>query len=237
MSNNKNRPGSPGAWERLRERLELRESKAAFGPYDLILPELVDPIGYINEKSAKEGELPYWTRIWPASIVLATFMMTRAKKGWDGPVLELGAGLAIPGLVAAASGAKVVLTDLDEDALDFAQAAVELSDLEDQVEVRPLDWTAPPDDMGTFDTIIGSEVLYCSPMYPNLVELIDTLLGPEGMTFIAHEERPFRISFFELAADRFDVRSTSSATKAPRDERPKKVHLHALSRPLVQSPD
>ena len=222
-------PGSPGAWERLRNRLGVKTGTAQLGAHRLILPELVDPIAYIEAHGAAggAGDLPYWTRIWPASIVLASFM-TSGKDRKSGRLLELGAGLGVPGLFAAAQGRQVVLTDLEPDALEFARAAVELNHFEDRVSVQPLDWTAPSADLDRFDTILGSEILYHRPLYPAIVSLLTLLIAPGGSVFIAHEERPFGISFFRLAEEQFLIRSTSSQVRDGAHDGPCKVFLHAL---------
>jgi 2-polyprenyl-3-methyl-5-hydroxy-6-metoxy-1,4-benzoquinol methylase len=207
----------------------VKTDTAQLGGVRLILPELIDPIAYIESHGAAggSGELPYWTRIWPASIVLASFM-SAGKDSRSGRVLELGAGLGVPGLFAAARGRHVVLTDLEPDALEFARAAVELNHFEDRVEVRPLDWTAPSDDLDRFDTILGSEILYHQPLYPTIVELLTLLLAPDGRAYLAHEQRPFGIGFFRLAEERFLIRSTSSHVRDGTRDEPCKVFLHAL---------
>ncbi|MFW5741004.1 MAG: class I SAM-dependent methyltransferase [Myxococcota bacterium] len=223
-------PGSAGAWSRLREQFDVKTEEAKLGEHALVLPELVDPIGYIEGRMAKApaGDLPYWTKIWPAAIVLASFVSSR--KGGSGRVLELGAGLGVPALVAACCGRQVVISDLEPDALEFARAAVELNELDDRVRVMALDWTDPPGDLGVFDTILGSEVLYHPPLYPTLVALLSRLLAPSGTVFIAHEERPFGISFFELAQESFVTRTTSCRVRPGKDREPTKVYLHALIR-------
>lgn len=224
------KPGSPGAWRRLQQRFEVKTDEANLGSHRLLLPELGDPIAYIESRMERSGtsDLPYWTKIWPAAVVLASFVAKRG--GGVGRVLELGAGLGVPGLLAARCGRKVVLSDLEPDALEFARAAVEINELEDRVEVLTLDWRDPPDELGEFDTVLGSEILYHPPLYPTLVALLDRILAPSGTVFITHEERPFGISFFEHAARRFVTRSTSCRVQPGKGQQPVKVYLHALSR-------
>ncbi len=221
-------PGSPGAWERLQARLAVKVGHARLGELDLLLPELADPVAYLREHMDPSGQrdLPYWTKLWPASIVLASFAQRSLKP--PGRVLELGAGLGVPGLVCAQKGCPVVLSDLDPDALDFARAAVELNHLESVATVLPLDWTNPPANLGTFETVIGSEVLYHAPMYPALVTLLQSLIAPGGTAFLAHEERPFEIGFFGIAGRSFQIRTASS--RAHVGGQPVKVYVHALTR-------
>ena len=228
--NSQHAPGASGAWRRLQKRFDVTTDEANLGPHQLLLPELTDPIAYIQSRMDHSGtsDLPYWTKIWPAAVVLASFVSKR--QGGLGRVLELGAGLGVPGLLAGRCGRTVLLTDLEPDALEFARAAVELNDLDDRVDVLSLDWREPPSDLGTFDTVLGSEILYHPPLYPTLVELLHRVLTPTGTVFITHEERPFGISFFDHAATHFDTHTTSCHVRSGHDQAPLKVYLHALTR-------
>ncbi len=223
--------GSPGALERLSARLELIWEPVKVGPVELELPELADPLAYIEARLAqgKDGgdQLPYWTKLWPAAFILAHFI-ARMSGYAHKPVLELGAGLGLPGLAAAALGRPAVCTDLDPEALEFCRAAAEKNRLGDLVTVLPLDWTAPPSDLGRFSTVLGAEVLYHPPLYPALVELLDGLLAPGGAAYLSHEERPFGIEFFNLARQRFQVRRSQSALRGG-EEGPVTVYLYALT--------
>ncbi|MBU1156593.1 MAG: hypothetical protein KKC30_02890 [Proteobacteria bacterium] len=222
-------PGSPGALERISRRFKLTWSEVGVGAHRLELPELADPSAYIDERVSQGHygltELPYWTKLWPAAMVLAQFAL-RLNKG-EGPILELGAGLGLPALVAAAGGRPAVITDLDPDALEFARAAAEKNGLGELVEVSSLDWEAPDRGLGVFSTILGAEVLYHPPIYPTLVELLGRLLAPGGTAFISHQERPFAIAFFDLAQERFTVRRTTSRIAG--DDEPVTVYLYALT--------
>jgi predicted nicotinamide N-methyase len=219
--------GSPGALGRLEARVELARSQAKVADLTLVVPEPADPAGYLHERLARGlggEELPFWTKLWPASLVLAELA---ASQPGDGPVLELGAGLGLPGLAAAARGRRVVLTDLDPDALEFSRAAVELNGLEGTARVQALDWRRPPAGLGRFQMVLGAEVLYHPPLFPALADLLAQLLAPGGRAFLSYQERPFAVGFFRLAAGRFSLRSTRRVLRA--EGRELAVHLHALA--------
>jgi predicted nicotinamide N-methyase len=224
-------PGSPGALARIEARFALESAPLSLGEIELTLPELADPLPYIEERMARgqggADDLPYWTKVWPAAralgLLAAALPLDPAQ-----PVLELGAGLALPGLVAAARGQHVVLTDLDPDALEFARAAAELSGLGERVEVRALDWTAPPADLGRFSTILGAEILYQPALYPRLVDLLEAVLAPGGRIYLSHQERPFLISFFQMARERFTIRRSERVLRG--EDGPIKVFLYVLSK-------
>lgn len=224
-------PGSPGALARLEARFALERAELRLGELSLVLSELADPLAYIDQRlAASQGaseNLPYWTKVWPASLALA---LLTASLDFDPsqPVLELGAGLALPGLVAAARGQKVVLSDLDPDALEFARAAAELNGLDDLVQARALDWTDPPEDLSRFSVVLGAEILYQPPLYPRLVELLERILAPGGRVYLSHQERPFLIGFFQMAGERFTIRRQERVLRG--EDGPTKVFLYALSK-------
>jgi 2-polyprenyl-3-methyl-5-hydroxy-6-metoxy-1,4-benzoquinol methylase len=221
--------GGPGALARLESRFALERAEVRLGGMTLWLPELADPLAYIDARLAGGSgggeDLPYWTKVWPASLALA-LLAASLKLDPAQPVLELGAGLGLPGLVLAARGHRVVLTDLDPDALEFARAAAELNGLEDKVSARALDWTAPPADLGPFATVLGAEILYQPRLYPGLVDLLQTLLAPGGRAYLSHQERPFLISFFAMARARFTIGRQERTLRG--EDGPTKVFLYAL---------
>ncbi|MBF0523930.1 MAG: methyltransferase domain-containing protein [Deltaproteobacteria bacterium] len=168
---------------------------------------------------------PFWTRIWEANLILARFMSmipTDPAK----PVLELGAGMGVTGLFASAFGHEVILTDLEDEALDFARINIAENKLTN-VTVRRLDWMEPDMDR-KFDLIIGSEILYEKSVFPPLVALIDRLLTDDGVIYLAQGmDRPCA-GFFKLLGKRFKVASLPNRLKSGSDEY--KVHVFAIKR-------
>jgi predicted nicotinamide N-methyase len=224
--------GSPGALERLSGSLELERHEVDLGGVRLTLPEPADPVAFITRRMAASGagadDLPYWTKLWPAALVLARFA-GRLPAPQSGAVLEMGAGLGLPGLAAAAAGHQVILSDLDPDALEFARAGVELNRLEDKARVASLDWTAPlPADLGPVSTVLGAEILYHPPLYPHLVGLLGELVERGAVVYLSLQERPFKIDFFDLAREVFEVRGTKSLLRG--GEEPTTVYLYRITK-------
>jgi predicted nicotinamide N-methyase len=118
-------------------------------------------------------------------------------------VLELGAGIGLPGIVAATLGARVVQTDNNAAALDVARKNAERN--RSSLEQRAGDWTEWHE-TGSHDLIIGADILYADSLYADLCHIFETNLAPGGRVLIAD---PFRPSTFELledmAADGWDI--------------------------------
>ena len=144
--------------------------------------QIKDMAAYIEDvvERAPAGSpvrLPYWAKVWEASLVLADYLLSLprfAPGAKPQRVIELGAGIGVPGLFLAAAGHSVTLTDLEPEALEFARACALVNGLGERVSVRPLDWLAPDID-DEFDAVIGSELLYHEADYPHLVRLLARL--------------------------------------------------------------
>ncbi len=101
---------------------KLKTIRESFGTLPLeitCLNELEETIDGFLERlapdadiSVLETQVPYFGVIWPSARALATYLALLDDKAILGKnVLELGCGLAIPSMVAAKRGAKVLATD------------------------------------------------------------------------------------------------------------------------------
>jgi len=115
--------------ERIGDRYETETSEVALRGIRLKLLQIKDMAAYIEEVIERAGEgavrLPYWAKVWEASLVLADYLLGLpefAPGAAPRHIIELGAGLGVPGLFAAAAGHDVTLTDCEPEALEFTQA-------------------------------------------------------------------------------------------------------------------
>ncbi|NPB09030.1 MAG: methyltransferase [Thermodesulfobacteria bacterium] len=144
---------------------------------------------------------PFWAKIWEASLVLADFIATVKPQG---RILELGAGLGVVGLTAAAFGHEVVITDYEEECLDFVRLNAALNQLEN-VTVARLDWRNP-EDLGKFQIIVGAEIVFSGRYFETLLELFKKYLAPGGAVYLAHDKERMRTlaPFLYMAEKEFE---------------------------------
>jgi predicted nicotinamide N-methyase len=139
-------------------------------------------LDYLLGQSASKR--PYGSVVWPSSIALAHALATRALAGTK--ILELGAGTGLPGIVAAALGAKVVQTDRQKLVLHVCRMNAERNQV--SLEHRLADWSEWTD-RDRYDLILGADILYAEQLHPQLRQIFETNLAPGGEVLLAD---PFR---------------------------------------------
>ncbi|MDX2114206.1 MAG: methyltransferase [Planctomycetota bacterium] len=125
-------------------------------------------------ESRGSAEGGYWAAVWPAAEVLGECLATSVLVGPGVRVLEIGCGVGLAGLVAAARGAEVVLSDIDERAVELAGSNLRRNGLSGRAVV--LDWRDDgwPAALAGWepDLIVGSDVLYFERAHGPIARLI-----------------------------------------------------------------
>lgn len=158
------------------------------------IEQLID--GITEEEFRKDERLPYWAELWHSASALADYLAEHPELVRGKRVLELGCGLALPGLVAAQAGARVTCTDFEEHAL----RAAELNFLENLPEytpdVRYMDFRQPPDER--WQVIIAADVIYEKRFLKPLARVFRDLLEDDGRIYLAEPNRLIAVPLFEL---------------------------------------
>jgi predicted nicotinamide N-methyase len=119
-------------------------------------------------------------------------------------VLELGCGLGLPSLAAAAGGADVLATDWAEEAVELLRSNAERNGL--PLEVSRVRWDEPEPLLreAPWDLVLGADLLYEARNAEQLAELLPRL-GSEAL--LGEPGRPYARAFLarfaaEPAGDR-----------------------------------
>jgi predicted nicotinamide N-methyase len=145
--------------------------------------------------------------------------------------IELGCGVGLPTLVALQRGARVLATDHNEAALDFASHNAR-TNLGREPETSLLDWFSPQlDGLGSFDVVLAADVLYERRNAPALAALVPRLLSPGGEVLFADPRRPPAPPFFEAMEARGFEASVQSLVE--QGEREVTVLLHRITGPSL----
>ena len=150
-----------------------------------------------EEDFVMDERLPYWADVWPSSIILAEKLIDLTGTGRT--ALELGCGVGLSTLAATSAGFDVLSTDYYVDALDVTRANV-FRNLGTTARTRMVDWRHFPEDLGTFDLVFASDVLYEKEYAELLPVLLLRLLTPGGIALIADPGRVAAPVFVEACA-------------------------------------
>ena len=184
-----------------------------------------------ERRVASDGEVaPEATaaRVWPGAHLLACYLQGSYLQGSHTPgaarehsspptvgklegarVIELGAGLGVPGLAAWTLGAtEVLLTDLPEN-LPRLEASVARNGAQGAVRVAPLDWLAPlpPQLVRTrWDVVVAADCVFWvrlfEPLLATLRGLAEAGGGPAPLILVTVTSRLNRGALFEEALAR-----------------------------------
>ncbi|XP_040918362.1 methyltransferase-like protein 23 [Toxotes jaculatrix] len=137
----------------------------------------------------------YGMYVWPCAVVLAQYLWTQRHELKGRTVLELGAGVSLPGVVAAKCGAKVILSDSAKtpQCLENCRHSCEANGLRDVV-VLGLTWGEVSPDLvllPKLDFILGSDVFYEPQDFEDVLVTVAFLLrkNPRAQFWTTYQER------------------------------------------------
>ena len=166
------------------------------GELELTIVRPEEPESLLDEEAFADDEfMPYWAELWPAGLALAHALPERLE---GLRVVELGCGLGVPSLVAAARGAQVTAVDWAADAIALLHENAARNEL--SLEGVHADWRRFD---GSFDLALAADVLYEARNVEPLAALVSriaptTLVGLAGRSY----EREFLERVHQLAGVR-----------------------------------
>jgi predicted nicotinamide N-methyase len=177
----------------LRRRFRVVETTVAVGGETLSLLHPASAEDLISEIDFDRDErLPYWAELWPSSRVLAEVVLKMQGQGRT--LLELGCGSGLVTSCASIRGFDVVATDYYEDAWRFARVNAARNNGV-PVRGRMVDWRSLPTDLGRFDVVLASDVLYERPYGDLVAAAIGATLADDGVSYVADPGRVGRAGF------------------------------------------
>ena len=161
--------------------LRLSYQTVEFGKTDIHLctlrdnQEFHDPDGIAEKLGISSATWPLFGVIWPSSLVLAHYISdydTGSKR-----ILEIGCGMALTSLLLNKQRANITATDYHPEVGSFLKRNTLLN--EDQpIAYERVDWADKDDNLGHFDLIIGSDLLYEDQHVALLANFIETHSKP-----------------------------------------------------------
>ncbi|MBW2482899.1 MAG: 50S ribosomal protein L11 methyltransferase [Deltaproteobacteria bacterium] len=159
-------------------------------------------------------DFPLWAKIWPASWVLAGYL-AEMPVAEDKRFLEIGGGIGLVSIVAAAFGHHILMTEYNPDALQFARANALINQC--QFNIQELDWNRPRLS-GQFDYIVASEVSYREKDIQPLQMLFKNSLKTGGEVILAGEMRKLSKDFYKVLETMFNIRVIKKTLRSASEE-------------------
>lgn len=147
----------------------------------------------VQEAHRLDEYMPYWTDLWPASRMMAKVIL---REPWEQfplktsdkiEALEIGCGLGLPGLAALSCGLRVIFSDYDETAVQFAANNARINGFKD-FRTLPFDWRHPPAGLRV-PLVLASDLTYEERNVEPILSLIKTVLLPGGVCFLSDQDR------------------------------------------------
>lgn len=163
------------------------------------------------------GVNDFWHLVWPASVALSRHLAKAFPvRQWQGKqVLVAGCGVGLESVTLAKLGAQVTALDHVPGALQLVKRNCQQNDLPPVCTLCQC-WldTGSIQQLGQYDIVIGSDVLYESADGIWLQELLATVLKPGGMALFGDPRRVGVDTFFEqLVAAGFQVQVHQGHTR------------------------
>lgn len=140
-----------------------------------------------------EDLCPYFGILWPSAEALSIYLNDNPELVEGKRVLELGCGLGYPSLVASHLGAEVLATDYHPDVEEYFQRNCRHSLI--KCEYQRLNWREDPRDIGLFDVVMGSDVLYESKHPGEVVQGLLRFVRPGGKVILSDPGRAYLQQF------------------------------------------
>lgn len=140
---------------------------------------------------------PYWALVWGGAKALAEHLATRVDCAGRS-VLDVGCGLGLVALTAAARGAAVTAIDREIAPIEFLQASAAIN----RADVEALVGDVVAAAFGRrFDLVLAADLLYERAEFERLADALADLVAPGGTLWVADPQRVDTAGFYR-ALDR-----------------------------------
>lgn len=153
--------------------------------------QFADPTGQAEQAGICSASWSLFGQLWPASYVLANAV--KHINISNRRIIELGCGLGLPSLLLKSRGADITASDHHPLSKPFLDYNTELNKLP-PIPYMDLPWDTT-EDVGRFDLIIGSDILYERNHAQLLTSLIDKIAARKSKILITCPGRGYRNSF------------------------------------------
>lgn len=136
----------------------------------------------------EDERLPYWTELWPSSLVLAEWLYEQRGRLAGEACLDLGCGIGFTALVGTWLGARVIGMDYEPDALRFASRNAVHNGVPQPGWVA-MDWRKPAVRPRSLRFIWGGDIMYEQRFAAPVLDFLEYALAGDGVAWVAEPSR------------------------------------------------
>ena len=130
---------------------------------------------------------PYWGKVWASAQAMAEYLILHPEYTANKTIIELGAGLGLPSLIAARNAASVLCTDYEGEAVTVAQQSALHHHIK-KFSAEVLDWNAMPDHLAA-DVLMLSDINYEPAAFDTLMKIIMVFLQKGSTVILSTPQR------------------------------------------------
>ncbi|MEO0066134.1 MAG: hypothetical protein RI983_1460 [Bacteroidota bacterium] len=136
-----------------------------------------------------DAAFPFWSRCWPSSLAMLSYLKRYPDLVQQKKVLELGAGIGLPSFFAAKTASSVIITDYAKEAVELMQINIDALGCKN-VNALELDWNDYAGDIPA-DILLLSDINYDEKDFESLKLLLKSYLEKGAIILLA---TPYRIN-------------------------------------------
>ncbi len=166
-------------------------------PWSKSVCHILTPASFDGLLTAAENDpeqnMPYWATVWASGIALGDLLLQRREQVAGLCAVELGSGLGVTAIAAAAAGIRLTATDYSPETLLLCRANV-LRNVAVDVPALRANWRKPSAALLKTATpplplVLAADVLYEERDVEPLAALAERLLAPDGELWLAEPGR------------------------------------------------
>lgn len=174
----------------------------------------------------EDERIPYWTELWPSSVVLAEWLTLQRAALAGVPCLDMGCGLGLTAMVGAWLGARVLAMDYEPEAVRFARRNALANGIASPL-FTVMDWRHPAVGRGSVARVWGGDIMYEKRFVQPVLRFLEHALTRGGKAWIAEPGRSVYDAFrHALHGMGWQGRRVHSATVEPLYAQPVRVTVH-----------
>lgn len=170
--------------------LELKTFNIRDKQVELFAPKLEQ----VKERFSKgDSDFPYWSQVWPSAIAMADFIICNPHYVQHKNVLELGAGLGLPSMVAAPHAKNITCSDYLPESINAIRLSAQHNRLQN-LTTAILNWHSLPTNLEA-DILLLSDINYDPDIFSNLQQIIHQFLDKGSCIILTTPQRLVAKSF------------------------------------------